>query len=161
MAQTDWPEVRSIYAAGIATRNATFETELPAWGPWDAAHSPELRLVAVEGDRVVGWAAAAPVSARRCYAGVVESSVYIGPEQQRRGIGRLLLDALIRTAEQSGCWTIQAATFPENIASVALHEACGFRIVGIRERLGLLDGVWRDVLLLERRSPEGPRDSRA
>ncbi len=163
MEPRDWPEVRAIYAAGIATRNATFEVEPPEWEAWDSSHSLQLRLVAVEGDEVAGWTAAGPVSERCCYAGVVESSVYVSPEHQRRGIGRLLLDALVAAAEQSGCWTIQTGIFPENVASVSLHVACGFRIVGRRERLGELDGVWRDVLLLERRSPERvlARQSRA
>jgi L-amino acid N-acyltransferase YncA len=158
MRPADWPQVRAIYAAGIATRNATFETEPPEWEAWDSSHSPQLRLVAVQGDEVAGWTAAGPVSERCCYAGVVESSVYVSPERRRQGIGRLLLDALIEAADRAGVWTIQTGIFPENVASVSLHEACGFRIVGRRERLGELDGVWRDVLLLERRCPEGVLD---
>jgi L-amino acid N-acyltransferase YncA len=148
----DWAEVASIYAAGIATGDATFETEVPGWEAWDAGH-PEHRLVAEEDDRVVGWAAlSAPVSPRECYRGVVENSVYVAPGAHGRGIGRALLDALIRRAESAGIWTIQTSIFPENRASIALHRACGFRVVGVRERIAQLDGVWRDTVFLERRS---------
>jgi L-amino acid N-acyltransferase YncA len=155
MEHSDWPEVREIYAAGIAAGNATFETRPPEWDSWDAGHRPDLRFVALEGDAVVGWAAAGPVSDRCCYSGVAEHSVYVRPDQQGKGIGRLLLNALIEAAESSGFWTIQSGIFPENRASLALHRACGFRVVGLRERLGQLDGAWRDVYLLERRSPDG------
>jgi L-amino acid N-acyltransferase YncA len=150
--RVDWPEVAEIYKAGIDSRNATFETEVPAWEAWDAAHLAEHRLVAVDDDRVVGWAAIAPVSDRCCYEGVAENSVYVAPDAQGRGIGRALLERLVTDAEQAGIWTVQTGVFPENAASVALHLACGFRLVGVRERLGRLDGVWRDVLFLERRS---------
>jgi len=145
--------VADIYAAGIATGNATFETEPPEWSTWDAGHRPDLRLVALDGEQVVGWVAAGNVSDRCCYAGVVEDSVYVHPEHQGRGVGRLLLATLIDAAEAVGVWTVQTGIFPENTASVALHHACGFRTVGRRERLGQLGGTWRDVLLLERRSP--------
>ena len=148
----DWPEVAAIYAAGIAGRNATFETELPSWEEWDDGHLPEARLVALADGRVVGWAALSPVSDRCCYRGVAENSVYVAPEAQGRGVGRALLEQLVAAAEAAGIWTIQTGIFPENAASIALHERCGFRIVGIRERLGQLDGVWRDVAFLERRS---------
>jgi len=148
----DWPEVAAIYAAGIAGRNATFETELPSWDEWDDGHLPEARLVALEDARVVGWAALSPVSDRCCYRGVAENSVYVAAEAQGRGVGRALLEQLVAAAEAAGIWTIQTGIFPENAASIALHERCGFRIVGIRERLGQLDGVWRDVAFLERRS---------
>jgi L-amino acid N-acyltransferase YncA len=150
--RVDWPEVAAIYKAGIETREATFETEVPAWETWDAAHLAEHRLVAVDDDRVVGWAALAPVSDRCCYEGVAENSVYVAPDAHGRGIGRALLERLVTDAERGGIWTIQTGVFPENAASVALHLACGFRLVGVRERLGRLDGVWRDVLFLERRS---------
>jgi L-amino acid N-acyltransferase YncA len=150
--RVDWPEVAAIYKAGIETREATFETEVPAWETWDAAHLAEHRLVAVDDDRVVGWAALAPVSDRCCYEGVAENSVYVAPDAHGRGIGRALLERLVTDAERRGIWTIQTGVFPENAASVALHLACGFRLVGVRERLGRLDGVWRDVLFLERRS---------
>jgi L-amino acid N-acyltransferase YncA len=150
----DWPEVADIYAAGIATGSATFETEPPGWDAWDATHRPDLRFVAVNPGGVVGWVAASGVSHRCCYAGGIEHSVYVHPGHQGRGIGRLLLQTLIRAADTAGVWTIQTGIFPENLASVALHHACGFRIVGRRERLGQLRGTWKDVLLLERRKPE-------
>lgn len=149
----DWPAVRAIYEAGIATGNATFETSAPSWEQWDASHLADHRLVAWSAnDDVVGWAALAPVSNRCAYAGVAENSVYVDPDHGRHGIGRLLLEALILGAERAGFWTIQTSIFPENAASVALHQRCGFRIVGRRERIGRLDGRWRDALLVERRS---------
>ena len=152
-----WPEVERIYAAGIATGHATFESEPPTWEHFDAARLPGLRLVAVEAGRVVGWAAASAVSDRCVYAGVVEHSVYVDPEASGRGIGRVLLDALIDATEDAGIWTIQSGVFPENAASLALHRAAGFREVGVRERVGRmtsgpLAGRWRDVVLVERRS---------
>jgi phosphinothricin acetyltransferase len=148
-----WPEVARIYAEGIATGAATFETEVPEWEAWDGAHLAEHRFVAVEDGRVVGWAAVSPVSARCVYGGVVEDSVYVDSAARGRGVGRRLLEALIESTERAGVWTIEAGMFPENAGSVALHERLGFRVVGRRERLGKLDGAWRDVLLLERRSP--------
>ena len=147
----DWPQVSAIYEDGIATGNATFETAAPAWEVWDAAH-PEHRLVAELGGEVAGWAALAPVSGRPCYRGVAEESVYVAAWARGRGVGRELLEALLARADAAGIWTLEAGIFPENRASVRLHLVCGFRIVGVRERLGQLDGVWRDVLLLERRS---------
>ena len=152
LTRADWPAVAAIYAEGIATRNATFETSAPAWESWDASHLTDHRLVAEEGGRVVGWAALSPVSDRCCYAGVAENSVYVAAEARGRGIGRALLEQLISATEAAGLWTIETGIFPENEASVALHERCGFRVVGVRKRLGQLEGVWRDVLLLERRS---------
>jgi L-amino acid N-acyltransferase YncA len=149
----DWPEVRAIYEAGIATGNATFETAAPDWAAWDAAHLAGHRLVATEGDRVLAWVALLPVSDRCAYAGVAEDSIYVAPDAQGRGVGRRLLGALVSGAEQAGIWTVQTGIFPENEASVRMHQACGFRLVGVRERLGRLHGRWRDVLLLERRSP--------
>jgi L-amino acid N-acyltransferase YncA len=154
MRPSDWPAVRAIYAAGIATENATFETEAPGWEAWDEGHLAGLRLVAVVDAKVIGWAAVSPVSERCCYSGVVENSVYVDPDHGGRGVGRRLLEALIVASEAAGNWTIQTGIFPENTASLALHEACGFRIVGRRERLGQLAGEWRDVILLERRSNE-------
>jgi L-amino acid N-acyltransferase YncA/protein-tyrosine-phosphatase len=148
---SDWPQVSRIYAAGIASGNATFELEPPSWEEWRASHRDDLSFVAVD-DAVIGWVAASAVSDRCCYAGVVEHSVYVDPEHHGGGVGRLLLDTLIEATEQQNIWTIQSGIFPENVASVALHRACGFREVGRRERLGQLAGVWRDVLLLERRS---------
>ena len=147
-----WPDVARIYAEGIATRNATFETELPSWNAWDRAHLAEHRLVATEAEAVLGWAALASVSERCVYGGVVENSVYVTESAQGRGVGRALLTALVATTEAAGIWTIQTDIFPENEASIRLHERAGFRVVGRRERLGKLDGVWRDVLFLERRS---------
>ena len=149
----DWPAVRAIYAEGIATGHATFETEPPEWEAWDAAHHREPRVVARLDGVVAGWAVLAPVSRRPVYAGVVEDSVYVTRHARGRGVGRALLERLVEAAEQAGLWTIQAGVLPENEASVALHLRCGFRIVGVRERLGKLHGVWRDVVLLERRSP--------
>jgi L-amino acid N-acyltransferase YncA len=148
----DWDDVRRIYAEGIATGNATFETEPPSWEAWNGAHRPDSRLVAREGGRVLGWAALSRVSDRCAYGGVAEVSVYVSSEARGRGVGRRLLEELVRASEEAGIWTLQAGIFPENVASIALHRRCGFRTVGVRERLGQLDGVWRDVELLERRS---------
>lgn len=147
----DWPQVSAIYLDGIRTGNATFETDVPAWEAWDAAHRG-LRLVAELDGEVAGWATLTPVSERRCYSGVAEDSIYVGAAARGRGVGRVLLEELLARADAAGFWTIEAGIFPENAASVRLHLVCGFRIVGVRERLGRLDGVWRDVLLLERRS---------
>jgi L-amino acid N-acyltransferase YncA len=149
----DWPAVRAIYEAGIATGNATFDTTAPDWPAWDAGHLSDHRLVARQDGRVLGWAALAPVSDRCAYVGVAEDSIYVAPDAQGRGIGRALLSAVVASAERGGIWTVQTGIFPENQASVRLHQACGFRVVGVRERLGQLHGRWRDVLLLERRSP--------
>jgi phosphinothricin acetyltransferase len=146
----DWPEVARIYEEGIATGNATFETATPAWADWDAAHTE--RLVAELDGGLAGWAALAPVSKRHCYRGVAEVSVYVASAAQGQGVGRALLEALIARSEAAGFWTLQAGIFPENKASLRLHLGCGFRLVGVRERVGELRGVWRDVLFLERRS---------
>jgi L-amino acid N-acyltransferase YncA len=151
-----WEAVARIYAEGMATGQATFETEVPAWEAWDAAHLARPRLVALIDGRVKGWSALSPVSSRSVYAGVTEGSVYVARSARGRGIGRALLERLIRRSEEAGIWTIQAGIFPENTASLALHERAGFRIVGIRERLGQHHGVWRDVVFLERRRPVGP-----
>ena len=148
----DWPAVRDIYRQGMRAGLATFEVEAPTWQAWDAAHHAEQRLVAEIGDRVVGWATLAPVSPRRVYAGVAEDSVYVASDAQGQGVGGALLSALVAGAEAAGIWTIEAGIFPENGASIAMHQRCGFRIVGVREKLGRRDGLWRDVLLLERRS---------
>jgi phosphinothricin acetyltransferase len=146
----DWPAVRAIYLEGIATGNATFETAAPEWERWDAAHLAHSRLVAVA-ETVLGFAALSPVSARQVYAGVAEVSVYVGSQSRGAGVGRALLGELIRTSEAAGIWTLQAGIFPENQASLRLHEMAGFRIVGTRERIGCLADRWRDVVLLERR----------
>ncbi len=152
MRATDWPEVARIYGEGIATGCATFETEVPAWAVWDAGHLGEHRLVALGDGALLGWAALAPVSRRQCYAGVAEVSVYIAAAARGRGVGRLLLRALIASADTAGLWTLQAGIFAENAASLQLHQACGFRIVGRRERIAQLASRWRDTVLLERRS---------
>ncbi|MCC6552779.1 MAG: N-acetyltransferase [Polyangiaceae bacterium] len=153
MTSADWPAVRDIYDEGIATGNATFESAAPGWEAWDAAHLEAGRLVAVSLDKVVGWAALSGVSGRCVYAGVAEVSVYVAAGARGRGVGSALLQALVTESEAHGIWTLQAGIFPENEASVALHRRCGFRIVGRREKLGRMNGWWRDILLLERRSP--------
>ena len=153
MQQGHWEEVRAVYLEGLATGDASFETEAPEWEKWDASHLRCCRLVALEGGRVAGWAALSPVSQRKVYEGVAEVSVYVASEFRGRGLGRALLSSLVAESEGGGVWTLQAGVFPENVASVALHLACGFREVGRRERVGRSkDGRWRDTLLLERRS---------
>lgn len=153
MEPTDWPSVADIYREGIATGHATFNTEAPSWEEWDRSHLAACRLVAVDGSEVLGWAAMIPVSDRCVYAGVAEESVYVSERARGRGVGRLLLEGLIAASEGHGIWTLQAGIFPENTASIALHERLGFRLVGRRERLGkMASGQWRDVLMLERRS---------
>jgi phosphinothricin acetyltransferase len=147
-----WPAVAGVFQDGIATGNATFETDVPTWEAWDSSHLPAHRIVALRGGEVVGWAAVSPVSGRCCYGGVVESSVYVAEAARGQGVGRRLLDELIASTEAAGIWTIEAGMFPENEGSIRLHEGVGFEVVGRRKRLGKLDGVWRDVLLLERRS---------
>jgi L-amino acid N-acyltransferase YncA len=147
-----WPAVKAIYEAGLATGNASFQTSAPAWEEWDSAHLKHSRLVALDGDTVLGWAALTPVSGRCVYAGVAEVSVYIDPANQGRGFGKALLQALITESENKGLWTLQAGIFPENTASLQLHEKAGFRQVGIREKIGQYNGFWRNTVLLERRS---------
>ena len=152
MQALDWPAIQAIYGAGIATGNATFETEAPEWEAWDKNHLPDCRLVVREGNQVVGWAALSPVSGRCVYAGVAEISVYVAASALGRGVGKALLQALVLESERAGIWTLQGSIFPENTASLALHKACGFREVGCRERIGRMNGVWRDAVLVERRS---------
>jgi L-amino acid N-acyltransferase YncA len=178
MRAEDWDEVRRIFAEGIEIGNATFEVEAPGWKRWNAAHRPDCRLVAREpdgsdhgsgrssdlrtglrpgmrsgeGSDLLGWAALSPVSSRQVYDGVADLSIYIATAARGRGVGHDLLQALIASSERAGIWTLQAAIFPENEGSLRLHRAAGFRDVGRRERIGSLHGVWRDVLLLERRS---------
>lgn len=161
-----WPAVREIYREGIATGNATFETEVPDWEKWDASHRQDCRLVALEPideavaeflipfDKltVLGWAALSPVSSRRVYRGVAEVSVYVAASARRRGVGKEMLQALVQESEVNGIWTLQAGIFPENAASISLHRFCGFRDVGVRRRIGRLGETWRDVVLMERRS---------
>ena len=147
-----WERVRDIYVEGIESGNATFESEVPSWDAWDQGHLDRCRFVAVLEGTVVGWAALSPVSDRCTYGGVGEVSVYVGADARGKGVGSRLMDALVRGSERLGYWTLQAGVFPENDASVRVHTREGFRLVGRRERLGKMDGVWRDVLLLERRS---------
>jgi L-amino acid N-acyltransferase YncA len=148
----DWPAVARIYEEGMLTGDATFETTVPSWDAWDAGHLADHRLVVTLDDDVVGWGALSAVSDRCCYGGVAEHSIYVAEGARGLGFGRQLLGALIASSEAGGIWTLQSGVFPENGASIALHLALGFRIVGVRERLGRLQGVWRDVVLLERRS---------
>ncbi|MGA2376493.1 MAG: N-acetyltransferase family protein [Candidatus Sulfotelmatobacter sp.] len=152
MQPSDWLAVREIYAEGIATGQATFETQLPDWEKWDSSHRPDCRLIARRRGEILGWAALSPVSARRVYSGVAEVSVYVAAAARGRGVGTVLLKALIEESERCGVWTLQAGIFPENAASIAIHRSCGFHEVGRRQRIGKLGETWRDVLLLERRS---------
>ena len=147
----DWPAIEAIYADGIAARQATFETATPTWAEFDAGKLTSHRVVATDGERVLGWAALSSTSERTCYSGVVENSVYVAEAARGSGVGRALKDALIAGARAAGFWTIEKGIFPENEASVALHESLGFRVVGRRERIAELDGRWRDTLLLELR----------
>lgn len=154
MEPADADAVLRVYQAGLDGGNASFETEAPSWAAFDAGRLPEHRHVAIDDDGpLLGWAAVTPVSGRCVYAGVVEHSVYVDPAGQGRGVGRALLDALIASTEAAGIWTIQSGIFPENEASLRLHARVGFRVVGVRERIGRHHGRWRDVVLLERRSP--------
>ena len=148
----DWQAVSLIYQDGIDTGHATFETDVPSWSVWNKGHLTSPRLVATSAERVVGWAALTPVSARSVYAGVAETSVYVAQECRGKGVGRALLQTMIAEAESGGIWTLQASIFPENAASLKLHKSCEFRVVGTRKRIARLNGVWRDTVLLERRS---------
>lgn len=152
MTAADWEQVKAIYLEGMATGHATFETQAPAWEQWNAAHLPSARIVARRGNELVGWAALSPVSQRCVYGGVAEVSVYVSRAARQTGVGRKLLSALIVESEKNGIWTLQAGMFPENAGSLALHSSCGFREVGRRERIGKMNGLWRDTILLERRS---------
>jgi phosphinothricin acetyltransferase len=154
MTAEDWPAVARIYQAGIDAGNATFESEVPPWERWRAARLAAPCLVARDGrGEAIGWAALTAASARPVYAGVAEVSIYVEPARSGRGVGRALLLALIEASERAGIWTLRAGIFPENAASIALHERCGFRLVGTHERVGRMpDGRWRDVVLYERRS---------
>jgi L-amino acid N-acyltransferase YncA len=152
MGDNDWERVRAIYLEGLATGQASFETEAPSWEQWDQAHSRHSRLVARESGRVVAWAALSPVSGRRCYAGVAEVSIYVSTAYLGQGIGKRLLSELVASSERHGIWTLYSSTFPENKASLRVQSACGFRIVGRRERIAQHHGVWRDTVITERRS---------
>lgn len=147
-----WEAVAAIYQHGIATKQATFQTAAPSWAEWDKGHLPQLRYVFLQEGAVAGWAALSPVSGRCVYAGVCEVSVYIHEDFRGRGIGKLLLQKLIDESEKQGIWMLQSGIFPENLASIALHEKLGFRKVGYREKIGKMDGEWRDTVLMERRS---------
>jgi phosphinothricin acetyltransferase len=152
LSTNDWEAVRAIYLEGIATGNATFEQVAPEWEKWDAGHLPSCRLAARSGGEVVGWAALSPVSGRCVYAGVCEVSVYVAARARGQGIGTMLLGKLAADSEAQGIWTLQAGIFPENDASIRIHQSAGFRVVGTRERIGQMNGLWRDVVLMERRS---------
>ena len=152
MTPDDWGAVCRIYADGIATGNATFETEPPGWSAWDSGHLSECRLVARLDQRVVAWAALAPVSTRACYAGVAEHSIYVDESHRGQGIGKTLLLELVRQAERSGFWTLQSSILPENEASISIHLSSGFRVLGRRKAVARLHGIWRDAVLVERRS---------
>lgn len=153
MLPTDWPAVERIYAEGIASGNATFERTTPTWDAWDGSKLPSPRLVARRNGEIVGWAALSPVSSRPVYRGVAEVSIYVAAAARGQGVGKALLRALVQASEDAGIWTLQAGIFPENVASIRLHLGCGFRVLGRHEKLGQHNGRWRDVLLLERRSP--------
>lgn len=153
MTPVDWPAVERIYAEGIASRVATFETATPSWEDWDAGHLATPRLVAESEGRMLGWAALSPVSRRTAYRGVAEVSVYVAARARRRGVGRALLEALLARADAAGLWTLQATIFAENVPSIRLHEKMGFRLVGRRERIARLDDRWRDTVVYERRLP--------
>lgn len=152
MTAADWDDVRRIYEEGIATGQATLEVDIPTWDEWDRTHVSTCRWIAVDGDETAGWAALSPVSGRCVYGGVAEVSVYVASAFRGKGIGKVLLQALIRSSEENGMWTLQASILAENEASLRLHLACGFRSVGVREKLGRLGGVWKDIVLMERRS---------
>ncbi|WP_231459960.1 GNAT family N-acetyltransferase [Pedobacter sp. Leaf132] len=149
---SDWDDVKSIYEKGIATGNATFQTSAPSWNEWDSSHLATCRIVAEEVGKVIAWAALTPVSSRCVYAGVAEVSVYVDPAFSGNGYGLKLLNELVGFSEVEGIWTLQAGIFPENFGSLRIHEKAGFRTLGIREKIGKQNGVWRDTVLLERRS---------
>ena len=152
MTASDWEQVRAIYLEGIRSGHSTFETEAPSWEKWDEGHLRIARLVMREGETILGWTALSPASKRHVYRGVAEVTVYVSESARGQGIGRSLLEALIDESEKNGIWTLQASIFPENTASVQLHLRCGFREVGRREKIAMLNGIWRDTLLFERRA---------
>lgn len=152
MKKEDWLAVKEIYQEGIDTGNATFETKAPEWKQWDKSHLRECRLVAKSDGKIVGWVALSPVSERCAYRGVAEVSLYVKSSARGQGVGKALLKATIEESQHAGIWTLQAGTFPENVASLALQKSCSFRIVGTREKIGCMNGQWRDVVLTERRS---------
>jgi len=147
-----YSSVKRIYEEGIATGNATFQTEAPEWDEWNNSHLQHSRLVAIENGELLGWAALTPVSGRCVYAGVAEVSVYVSTKARGKGVGKLLLEKLIEESERNNIWTLQAGVFPENASSLKIHEASGFRKIGLREKIGKMKGIWRDTVLLEKRS---------
>lgn len=149
---THWDSIKSIYLDGISTGNATLEIDAPSWEKWDAEHLTSCRLIAKENDSILGWAALSPVSGRCVYDGVAEDSIYIAEAARGKGVGKMLLRKLIEESEANGLWTLQAGIIAENLPSIKLHEQCGFRIIGVRERIGQREGIWRNVVLMERRS---------
>ena len=150
--ESDWPDVKEIYEEGIQTGNATFETQAPSWKVWDEAHMPSCRIKIKNDNEILGWAALSLVSGRCVYAGVAEVSVYVSAKARGKGIGRQLLCKLIEESEENNIWTLQAGIFPENLSSIKIHQSAGFKIIGRRERIGQMHGIWRDTVLLERRS---------
>jgi L-amino acid N-acyltransferase YncA len=152
MKDEDWSAVKIIYQEGIATGNATFEAEAPDWEQWDKHHLRDCRLIAKSADEIIGWFALSPVSSRCVYKGVAEASLYVKSSARGKGVGKALLKAAIEESERLGFWTLQSGVFPENTASIAMQKACGFRQVGVREKIGYMNGKWRDVVLMERRS---------
>ena len=154
MLNTDWPSVKKIYEEGLATGNASFQTTAPDWNEWNESHVNSCRLVALENKAILGWAALTAVSGRCVYAGVGEVSVYIAQQSRGIGIGKILLQSLIDESEKNNFWTLQSGIFPENKPSIRIHEELGFRLIGSRQKIGKMNGVWRDTLLFERRSPK-------
>ena len=152
MLPADWEAVKQIYEEGIATGNATFQQQAPNWEEWNNDHLSHSRIIAKEDGTILGWAALTPVSGRCVYAGVAEVSVYVSDKARGKGLGKKLLQKLIEESEANNIWTLQAGIFPENVASIKIHNACGFRTLGVRERIGQMNGIWRDTVLMERRS---------
>jgi L-amino acid N-acyltransferase YncA len=152
MEASDYDDVKRIYTEGIETKNATFEKSAPAWDEWNSKKLPHSRLIAMLGDEIVGWAALSATSDRHVYRGINEVSIYIAAAHSGKGIGKKLMESLIEVSEKNGVWTLYSSIFPENTASISLHKSCGFREIGYMEKAGCMDGVWRDTVLLERRS---------
>lgn len=152
MLPADWEAVKQIYEEGIATGNATFQQQAPNWEEWNNDHLSHSRIIAKEDGTISGWAALTPVSGRCVYAGVAEVSVYVSDKARRKGLGKKLLQKLIEESEANNIWTLQAGIFAENVASIKIHNACAFRTLGVRERIGQMNGIWRDTVLMERRS---------
>ncbi|WP_087974399.1 GNAT family N-acetyltransferase [Oceanobacillus rekensis] len=152
MEEKDWEQVRDIFIQGIQTGNATFDTDAPSWEEWDRGHIHACRLVVSNGEKLLGWAALSQVSSRRAFAGIAELSIYLSVDSVGKGIGSKLIQAVIESSEAAGFWTLQSGIFPENTASIHLHKKVGFREIGVRKQLGKMNGRWRDVVMMERRS---------